>query len=568
MSAPFPAPWQRALAVAATAALGVSLLGAGGSSAVGRAAAGTAAGTAAAPRAAVAATTARADRLHWSPCRDGFQCARIRLPRDYDRPHGARISVSVIRLPAGDPAHRIGPLFMNPGGPGASGVDIVRGLGQFLPLELRGRFDIVGFDPRGVLRSTPLRCYRTFEQSFRDLPSFAFPVTTKQEDQQIRSDRKLAHACATHGGAVLRHMSTADAARDMDAIRAAMGEPRLSYFGFSYGSMLGQTYANMFPRRARGLVIDGVIDPRAWAGKGAVGRRVPVGPRLHSSLGAQNTLREFFRLCDAARSRCAVSGHAARRYALLAQRLRAKPLDFGDGDTFGYADLVATTLGALYTPAVWPDLGQFLRDLETEAPQARLQGGLARIRTKLGLTARRQEHYPNVIEGFTGVLCSDSHNPRSYGPLRRYADRTERRSYFGRAWNWTGSACTVWPHGAGQDRYTGPWTHRTRTPVLVVGNFHDPATPYRGAVAASRLLPRARLLSYAGWGHTAFFSGNFCIDKAVTTYLVTARPPAKGTVCRPAGSPFGSLAALRTPASSSAIAATLPAVVRRAVDRP
>src|SRR4051794_12715610 len=560
MSTTVPARWKRASSVAVTVMLGVSLLGSVTARGAGRADA----RTAAAPG-VVAAAAARSAHVHWRPCRDGFQCARIRLPLDYDRPGGAKISVSVIRLPAADRAHRIGPLFMNPGGPGGSGVDLVRELGQFLPLELRGRFDLVGFDPRGVLASTPLRCYRTFDQAFRDQPDLAFPVTTKQENRQIRSDRKLARACRTHAGPILGHMSTADVARDMDAIRSAMGERRLSYFGYSYGSILGQTYANMFPRRARALVIDGVLDPRAWAGKGAQGHKVPVGTRLHSSLGAQNTLREFFRLCDAARADCAFSGHASRRFAALTRRLRAHPLDEGDGFTFGYSDLVALTLSGLYSSDVWSDLADVLKEIESEASPARLQAALSRLRTKLGLAAKRQEDYPNIVESFPGVLCSDANTPRSYRALRRYADRTERRSYFGRLWNWSGSACTVWPRRAGQDRYTGPWTHRTRNPVLVVGNFHDPATPYRGAVAASRLLPNSRLLSYAGWGHTAFFTGNFCIDNAVTSYLVTTRPPAKGTVCRPAGSPFETFEALRTPAATAALAATIPAAVRRAV---
>src|SRR3712207_5896259 len=129
------------------------------------------------------ASSATAASIAWQPCRDGFQCALLPVPLDYDNPRGPQITVSVIRLPAADPARRIGSLFLNPGGPGGSGVDIVRGLGQFLPLELRGRFDIVGFDPRGIFRSTPLRCYNTFDEAIADLPPMAFPVTRAEEEQ-------------------------------------------------------------------------------------------------------------------------------------------------------------------------------------------------------------------------------------------------------------------------------------------------------------------------------------------------------------------------------------------------
>jgi hypothetical protein len=170
------------------------------------------------------------------------------------------------------------------------------------------------------------------------------------------------------------------------------------------------------------------------------------------------------------------------------------------------------------------------------------------------------------------VACSDSVNPRSFAAYQRAADTAERRyGYFGRLWTWVSDICRPWPRIAGQDRYLGPWTARTSSPVLVVGNYFDPATRYQGAVTASRLLPNSRLLSYAGWGHTAFLgAGNFCINNHVTRYLVSTRLPAAGTVCRPEGSPFGPLeaAARRQPAAGAAAVLTgsvLPAPVRSAV---
>jgi pimeloyl-ACP methyl ester carboxylesterase len=498
------------------------------------------------PDAAVANKATLASSLAWHACRDGFDCATLKVPLDYERPNGTQIGLSVIRLPAASSRARIGSLFINPGGPGGSGVDAVRGVAKFLPLELRSGFDVVGFDPRGVARSTPLRCYDTFDEALQSLPPFAFPYTKEQERQQQAADLKLAAACVKHGGPILRHMSTADVARDMDSLRKAVGDRQLTYVGFSYGSFLGQTYANLFPSKVRALVIDGVLDPVAWTtGAGTQGRRVPVSTRLRSDVGAQATLQEFFRLCDQAGPDCLFSGGAAKRYAALAARIRQTPITIIDPETgdefkFTYDQLIALTLGALYSPESWPDAAQLLADLEAQAAPQQLTRALAAVRASGGLAAAAQEPYPNIVESFPGVLCSDSTNPRKFSAWPAAADKAERQhGYFGRLWTWASSPCASWPRGVGDDRYQGPWRARTANPVLVVGNFFDPATPYHGALKAARLLPNSKLLSYAGWGHTAYFRGNFCVDNTVTTYLVKVQPPAKGKVCQPEGSPFG-----------------------------
>jgi pimeloyl-ACP methyl ester carboxylesterase len=494
------------------------------------------------------ASAAPAAAIPWTPCRDGFQCATVRVPLDYGNPSGTKISLALIRLPAGDPQRRIGSLLLNPGGPGGSGVDLVRGIGPMLPLELRGRFDIVGFDPRGIMGSTPLRCFATFDESFAVVSPFAFPYGRAEEDVVRTNDRALSGACATHGGAIRDHMSTADVARDMDFLRQAMGDPKLSYLGFSYGTQLGQTYANMFPSRVRAIVIDGVLDPIAWTtGAGNEGRTLPVSTRLRSDKGAQATLGEFFRLCDQAGTACAFAPNSAARFAALVAKLRRGPLVIGTPpDTYSitYADVIATALGAMYAPVVWQDFASLLADTEKQASPAVILARFAAIRRGLGLE-QPQEEYPNFVEGFPGVVCSDSVNPRAFDAWRRAGAAADvHNGYFGRPWTWATSPCAVWPATAGQDRYMGPWTKRTASPVLVVGNYFDPATRYQGAVKASRLLPNSRLLTYAGWGHTAFFGGNYCIDAYVTRYLVTKRTPPAGTVCQPTFSPFESMGTL------------------------
>ncbi|HEU4422438.1 MAG TPA: alpha/beta hydrolase [Pilimelia sp.] len=521
---------------------------------------------------AAGAPTAAAAPVTWTPCRDGFQCATVQVPLDYDKPAGPKISVEVVRLPAGDPSRRIGSLFLNPGGPGGSGIDIARGLGPFLPLEIRGRFDIVGFDPRGIMRSTPLRCFKTFDEAISVLPPFAFPVTTAEENVLRDADQALASACKARGGPVRDHMSTADVARDMDHLRQLLGDSKLNYLGYSYGSMLGQVYANLFPGKVRAIVIDGVLDPIAWStGRGNEAKTVPFSTRLRSDQGAQATLNEFFRLCDAAGDDCAFSGNSKQRFDRMAKKLRANPITDPDGNIlFTYADLIGTTLGALYAPFIWPDLAFFFAEIEAEVSPAALRARLATIRAGLGLDDPEQEEYPNFIEGFPGVACSDSVNPDNFAAWRKAADNSERQfGHFGRIWTWASSICLPWPATAGQDRYLGPWNKRTASPVLVVGNFFDPATRYEGAVTASKLLPNSRLLSYAGWGHTAFFTGNFCIDNHVTKYIVTTKVPPAKTVCQPAGSPFEPIeptALARAQAAAVLGVPMLPAAVREAIN--
>ena len=548
--------FRAALAIIATAALTVTVL-------------------APPAHAAPSATSAVATTVPpWTECRDGFQCAAVPAPLDYGDLEGEQISVSVIRLPAGDPSRRIGSLMLNPGGPGGSGVEFVRAVAKVLPLELRARFDIVGFDPRGINFSTPLRCFDTFDEALATLPPFPFPDTPPEEETLRASDDALAAACAAHGGAILDHMSTADAARDMDLLRAALGDEKVNYLGLSYGSMLGQNYANLFPSRVGAFVIDGVLDPIAWTtGHGEDAVATPLGTRLQSADGAQRTLDEFFRLCDDAGPDCALSGDASERFAALGERLRGHPETITDpitGDTFTvtYNDLIALTLGALYAPFIWTDLAFLLADLEQQLSPEALGQRVSAIRTELGLQAAEQEEYPNFVEGGTGVGCSDSVNPRSFETWQSAADRAEATfGRFGRLWNWALSACRSWPDTAGEDRYMGPWTADTSSPVLIVGNHFDPATPYHGAVEASELLPNSRLLTYAGWGHTAFFSaGSFCTDSHVTRYLLTGELPEVGTVCQPEGSPFGPASAA-TPSTARVGAALYGAAVPDAVRR-
>ena len=490
----------------------------------------------AAPAAGGATTTS----LSWSPCypREGrFQCAKMAVPLDYSQPDGPTIELAVIRQRATDRAHRIGSLLLNPGGPGGSGVDFVRFAGPFLFTdEVRARFDLVGFDPRGINRSRQLRCFRSPSQWGPFFTPFAFPMTAAEERQRQAADLFLVDACARRGGAILDHMATADAARDMDVLRQALGDDKLSYAGYSYGTYLGVTYANLFPDHFRALVVDGVLDPVAWATGTPTTSVLPFSTRLRSDAGAQATLQEFFRLCDAAgRSGCAFAPRSAKRYAALATELRQEgPITIVDpsGQSFlyNYSFLIGDTLGAMYGSPGWPDFARLLAFLEANDDPKATGAALFAFRHAVGLDDPTFARYVNDLEGFPGVACSDSDNPTAYSAWSAAGkDADEQFGYFGRIWTWASSICAAWP-GRDAARYTGPFTATTSAPVLVIGNQFDPATRYDGAVTVSQLLPSSRLLTVHGWGHTSLFLST-CADQAVARYLVDATLPNPGTVC-------------------------------------
>jgi pimeloyl-ACP methyl ester carboxylesterase len=465
----------------------------------------------------VAAPSALAAPLEWTPCEDGLECATAHVPLDYDKPAGKEISLALVRRPAGDPSRRIGSLFVNNGGPGNSAVDFVRRDAEavYAP-EVLARFDVIGMDPRGVARSTPVRCFADAGEQGGFLGALPpFPVGRDEERSFAAAQAELGQRCLARNGELLSHLSTANVARDLDTLRRAVGDAKLTYVGHSYGSMLGATYANLFPGKVRALVLDAVLDPVGYT-RGVL----PMSLRVDSQRATSNTLRFFLEACDEAGERCAFSdGDPVEEFDRLMSQLRKAPV-LG----FTYAQAVEAVRGALSFPPAWPDLAAGLAAVRDGAPAARL--------------AAIADEYDNGQEALTSIVCSETDNPRDprVWPLAaKLADLAT--PYFGSPWAYISQACATWP-AFDHDRYAGPFDRKTSAPALLVNARYDAFNSLDRAREVAKRMPGARLLTVEGPGHTLEGTDSACADRAVERYLVAGELPAKGAVCEQDSEPF------------------------------
>ncbi|MFG1602605.1 alpha/beta hydrolase [Actinoplanes sp. NPDC049265] len=502
------------------------------------------AGGAAVPvRAAAAAPAPPVDAvptpvLDWRPCHDIAECATVRLPLDYDEPTGETVGVGVLRVRARDQAHRIGSLFVNPGGLGNPATALALSAPTLLSGPLLDRFDIVGVDPRGVGSSEHLDCFTSAADRAEvlDLLSVPFPVTRAETDDYLRGSRLLGQACSTTGRRLAGSVSTAETAQDMDVIRRAVGDEKLTYYGRSYGSQLGQVYANMFPDRFRALAVDGTFDPTAWVGRTT---RVIFDERAHFSNGTYRTLIEVLRRCDTAGERYCVfaAGDPVRNFDSIARRLRHRSLVF-DGGTMTYAEFVMATSTSLFRPDAGARVTRIAADVRTALDDGPDPATAERLRAVVA--AVRAVADDNMTEAGKALQCTDGLYPADVASWpAAVAARNRQAPYFGSVWGWFDSVCArgTWTV-RDEDAYTGPFNRRTEAPVLIVGAIHDPGTNYRGAVAASLLLPHSTLLTSNNWGHTSYGRGP-CVTARIDAYLLSGEPPTGGaTVCTDAPQPF------------------------------
>ena len=458
-------------------------------------------------------------QLDWHSCSDGFQCASLLVPIDYSHPAQGRFSLPVVRLPATGSAHRVGSVVLNPGGPGGSGIEFARQARNVLSAAVRARFDAVGFDPRGVGGSRPaIRCM-TGAQLDRYFETDETPSRPAEMSTLFSASKFFARACKRRAGPLLPYVGTVNAARDMDILRSALSDAKLTYLGKSYGTYLGAYYAQLFPHRVRALVLDGAVDPAQTA----IAQNIVQAEGFEVALGAfaVNCLR---------RTDCPLGSHSSATAGVakiqdLLNRTDRTPLanDLGDGQPANQALVTEGIAAALYSKTYWPLLRRALQD-------AFAGDGTLLVQFANALMERRTDGtYTNLAEANMAINCVDRPWPHSLSIWRSAAATATRAApQFGASIMWGSLPCAFWPvRGAPVPRMRA----RGAAPILVVGTTRDPATPYRWAQALARDLSAGVLLGWNGDGHTAYKSGSSCVDSKVDRYLIDSTAPKSGTIC-------------------------------------
>jgi pimeloyl-ACP methyl ester carboxylesterase len=453
---------------------------------------------------------------------DGLQCARMSVPLDYSKPSGATITVAVMRVKATDQSDRIGSLLTNPGGPGGSGLELVANLEKtWEGTDLAKRFDLIGFDPRGIGASQPaVRCLTgSQEDSVRasDLDDQTSPSGVAAYEQQ---QKQYAAACAAntpHGTEMLANVGTRDVAKDMDVLRSVLGDAKLSYLGYSYGTALGSAYAEDFPNNVRAMVLDGAVDPTESEVDETVGQ----------GTGFQTAFQQFAKWC-AQQQECALGtnpANATQAFRELVNPLLNQPIPTGDGRQLTYDDATTGAIQALYSQQYWTYLNTGLSELK--------QGTGHTLMTLADVYDGRNQDgsYSNEQDAFTAIRCVDDPPVTDPKVQLEAEQRYKQVAPFlddGRPAVAQADACTVWPV---------PPTSKPHLPsvaglppVLVVSTTNDPATPYQAGVNLAKSL-KGGLLTFEGTQHTAFLQGIPCVDQYGSAYLTNLTLPPAGTRC-------------------------------------
>lgn len=454
--------------------------------------------------------------LDWSRCEDDFECATLTVPLDYHHPGGDTIELALLKVPAGDPGARIGSLVVNPGGPGAPGTSYAASASRVFRKTLRDHFDIVGFDPRGVGGSEPVDCL-TDEQLDAYLASDPDPDTPDEVDAFAAQVEEFGAGCRQRSGALAAHVSTIEAARDMDVLRAALGESTLTYYGASYGTKLGATYADLFPEKSGRLVLDGAVDP-------ALGS---VASARSQARGFETALRAYVTNCVETTDSCFLGSSVDEGLARIRQFLDdvdAAPLPTSSDRELTEGLAVYGIVLPLYDRDYWYLLSQGLKSaFGGDGTTLLLLADAYASRGRDGFT-------DNLIEANYDINCLDTPDARTPAQVEALLPSFEQAApTFGSSSAWSLTGCSGFTARAAdkprQPRAAGA------PPIVVVGTTRDPATPYQQAVALARELESGVLVSRDGDGHTGYNSGNECVDEAVEGYLVDGTVPEDGLSC-------------------------------------
>jgi pimeloyl-ACP methyl ester carboxylesterase len=458
-------------------------------------------------------------KLPWHDCGvPGFQCATMKVPLDYAHPVAADdLKLAVARKKAAGPGKRLGSLLVNPGGPGGSAIDYLQYAALGYPAAVTSRYDMAAVDPRGVARSEPVECL-----SDQQMDAFTAVDTTPDDKAEINkltaADRGFASGCEKRSATLLGHVSTVDSARDMDVLRALLGDQKLTYVGKSYGTFLGATYAGLFPQRVGRLVLDGAMDPSVGALESS---RAQAG-------GFEVAFKAFAEDC-VKRADCPLGttsyDDAGKRLDAFFTSLDAKPLPTGTSRPLTEALGTTGVIAAMYDEGAWPSLrGALTTALKGDG------GDLLKLSDSY-YERDDQGKYSNLMYANAAVNCLDL-PPALSSPAdveRALPSFQAASPHFGTTLAWSSLICGYWPqHPTGHAQRIAA---RGAAPILVVGTIRDPATPYAWAVSLASQLSSGHLLTYDGDGHTAYARGSDCIDTAVNAYLLRGTVPPKDQKC-------------------------------------
>ncbi|WP_067675974.1 alpha/beta hydrolase [Nocardia miyunensis] len=484
--------------------------------------------------------------MKWQRCVDDsrIECATLEVPLDYGDPGGARVGVALAELPARKPGERLGTLVINRGGPGYSSIEYLNQIvaGQVrAPWDdrVRDRYDIVAVDQRGVGRATPaVRCFDSDQAAAvfgAGVP--LVPQGPVEIAQRTAKDAEFAADCRQHSGSLLDHLSTATVARDLDTIRAALGESRLNYLGQSYGTALGAVYAAMFPQRVGSFVLDSIEDPvqTTNAAAGSI-----LSERMDSDESSQQVVHEFLRLCAQGENCAFAQDDPWKAFPAVLASLRAKPVTLtgpnGVSVSVTYEDYVHSLGEFVYQPVMWPLLAAGLHVI--------YRAQLAERPATAHVAAPADDDFSTPYSGsvqppFYAFTCNDTALPH-FAPAwwAASAQRATLAPDFAAVRAYETSPCAFW-QASSTDRYTGPWDIHTANPALLLNNRFDPATPLPGAIDLAAHLSGSRLLINEGWGHIVTDKST-CALRAVSNYLVSGQLPSPGAHCTPDVTPFAS----------------------------